>query len=421
MTTARDLAARVLVRVMRDQSFAAAALETELSRSPGLDARDRGLATELVYGTLRVLPWIISEIDSRAKKPTEGLPWEARATLWVAAEQLYFMRVPAFAAVDEAVTAVRRAAGPKVAGFANAMLRRIARERPPPDDQDALRVRALIASCPADIREALVRALGDEGAHAFLQETASPPLGLRVREASARSRVLERLAAAHPNAQLEEGKLSPLCINARGIGNKPQSLEGYDSGEISIQEEGSQAVALSVEARPGERVLDACAGRGNKTAVLALSGASVDACDNDPRKLERLATDLARLHVAANATFAVDWTVGSGDVRGEYDAVLVDAPCSGIGTLRRRPELALRAHPPLSERTELQRAIAKAAAHHVARAGRFIYAVCSVAREEAEDVIESLEDFEVVKSRRLLPHVDHTDGYFVACLRRKVL
>jgi 16S rRNA (cytosine967-C5)-methyltransferase len=411
LPNARTVAARVLVRVMRDQSFAAAALETELSRAAQLEPRDRALATELVYGSLRVLPFLSAELDARAKRPIESLPWEARAALWVAAEQIFFLRVPAFAAVDEAVTAVKRAAGPHVAGFANAILRKLA-AAPKPD-----RAEAVLASCPRDLFDALVRALGEDGARAFVSETKPPPVGLRVREAGAREDVMKRLAAAYPSAELRAGTVSPLAILARGIG-KPQSLPGFAEGEISVQEEGSQAVALAAGARAGETVLDACAGRGNKTGVLALSGANVDACDRDPRKLDRLREDLARIGVAPRATYAVDWSVGSGEVTGTYDAVLVDAPCSGTGTLRRRPELLLRPRTDLRERTKLQRAIALAAAAHVAPGGRFVYAVCSVLREEAEDVISALP-LEPTGSERLLPYIHGTDGYFLASFRKR--
>jgi len=423
--TARDVAARVLVRVVRDSSFAAAALEAEFGRAK-LDDRDRAFTTELVYGTLRVLPFIESEIDSRAKKPTSGLPWDARAALWIAVQQIFFMRVPPFAAVDETVTAVRKAGGSKMSGFANAILRKIA-AAPKPE-----RARALFESCPSDLRDALVRALGDDGARQFLSESAPPPVGLRVRSEDAIEAMTKRIAEAKPNAELARGRVSPLCINARGVG-KPQSLPGYAEGDLSIQEEGSQLIALSLGVTKGERVLDACAGRGNKTGVLAVQGANVDACDRDPRKLDRLAEDLARLHVAARA-FAVDWTVGSGDVSGEYDAVLVDAPCSGVGTLRRRPELALRERAPLADRTAAQRAIALAASKHVTRGGRFVYAVCSVLREEAEDVVEALAasglepaPFAGTSAKnaasgagamRLLPYIHGTDGYFLASFRR---
>jgi 16S rRNA (cytosine967-C5)-methyltransferase len=105
-------------------------------------------------------------------------------------------------------------------------------------------------------------------------------------------------------------------------------------------------------------------------------------------------------------------------VEGTYDAILVDAPCSGVGTLRRRPELALRPLKALGDRTELQRAIVRRAASHLHRDGRLVYAVCSVLTEEAEEVVEGVADLlEPVSSRRLLPAIDGTDGYFIATLR----
>ena len=141
-------------------------------------------------------------------------------------------------------------------------------------------------------------------------------------------------------------------------------------------------------------MLDACAGRGNKTGVLARAVApdgGVDACDSSPSKLERLGEDLARLGLRARATFAVDWTVGSGDVRGEYDRVLVDAPCTGVGTLRRRPEIALRREAAdLTAKAQQQLAIAARAAEHVRPGGALVYVVCSVLREEGEDVVDAL-------------------------------
>ncbi|MBX3264528.1 MAG: RsmB/NOP family class I SAM-dependent RNA methyltransferase, partial [Labilithrix sp.] len=219
---------------------------------------------------------------------------------------------------------------------------------------------------------------------------------------------------------------------------------GYDEGAWTPQEEGSQLVALALGARPGEAVLDACAGRGNKTGLLAraVGGAgSVDAADVHPKKLERLTRELERIGRRPRATFAVDWSRGTGDAaapdpRG-YDRVLVDAPCSGTGTLRRRPELALRrAAADVDELAALQRAILARAATLVRPGGRLVYAVCSVLREEAEDVLAAAtagaglepSPFDSPAAAavagggttlRLLPHEHGTDGYFVASLRRR--
>lgn len=438
--TARDVAARVLGRVEQDGAFAAAALESELTGTVQLEPRNRALATELVYGALRVEPWLLEEVKRFTPRGIESLDGMVRAHLLVGAYQLFFTRVPAFAAVSEAVETLRLARGPRMAAFANAVLRKVAL-RAEAESGPELREQAIVASTPAWLREALDRALGVEGGRALLASGAEPPpVALRLEKPAERDEWLAKLRAAVPAATFEPGRVSPLAILARGAG-KPQSLPGWQEGAWTIQEEGSQLAVLAVGARPGETVLDACAGRGNKAGVLAravLPDGAADAADSSPSKLQRLEQDLARLGVRIRSTHAVDWSVGSGDVPSGYDRVLVDAPCSGVGTLRRRPEIALRREPAdLPARTHAQVAIASRVADHVRPGGALVYVVCSVLREECEDVIDALvaarpelapAAFDSAEARivagdatsfRLLPHVHGTDGYFVAMLRRR--
>jgi 16S rRNA (cytosine967-C5)-methyltransferase len=436
---ARDVAARVLVRVAKDEAFASATLEAELGRAVQLEPRDRALATELVYGSLRVEPWLREEVGRFAPRGIDSVDARVRAHLVLAAYQLFFTRVPAFAAVSEAVEAVKKERGPRVGAFANAVLRKVATRAETLDAAE--RDEAIVVSTPAWLREGLERALTAEGARAFLKAgIESPAVALRVEDAGERDAWIERLRAAAPEGSFEAGRVSPRAILVRGAG-KPQSLPGWNDGAWTVQEEGSQLAALAVGAREGETVLDACAGRGNKTGVLARAvgpGGAVDACDSGPSKLERLREELGRLGLGVRATFAVDWTVGSGDVAGEYDRVLVDAPCTGVGTLRRRPEIVLRREATdLAAKTREQIAITSRAAEHVRPGGALVYVVCSVLREEAEDVIAAVlaarpelapAPFEAPAARavcgeatsfRVLPHVHGTDGYFVAMLRRR--
>jgi 16S rRNA (cytosine967-C5)-methyltransferase len=432
--SARDLAARVLARVDKDAAFASAALDAELARAVQLAGRDRAFATELVYGSLRVLPWLRNEIVRFAPRGIDTLDAHVRAHLIIAAYQLFFTRVPAFAAVSEAVDAVSRERGARVAAFANAVLRKLAERAASVDD--SLREEAIVASAPPWMREALDRALSPSGAREFLLSGKEPPaVALRVERAEDRDAWLERLRAAVPEGSFESGRASPLAILARGAG-KPQKLPGWAEGAWSVQEEGSQLAALAVGARAGEEVLDACAGRGNKTAVLAravgLHGA-VDVADASGAKLERLGSELARLGLHARHVFPVDWSIGSGEVTGTYDRVLVDAPCTGVGTLRRRPEIALREQPPdLAATARTQLAIASRAARHLRPGGVLVYVVCSVLREEGEDVVAALTQArpelepapfdtggQAWSVLRLLPGVHGTDGYFVARLRSR--
>ncbi|WP_394826214.1 16S rRNA (cytosine(967)-C(5))-methyltransferase RsmB [Pendulispora albinea] len=443
--SARSVAAEVLTRVERDHAFASAALDAEIARSPQLGPRDRALATELAYGSLRVRRWLEGRLGRHATRPIEKLDPRVRVQLVLAAFQLFFLeRVPKFAAVSEAVSAVRTSKGPEVAAFANAILRKLAREAEA--EAAGLDLEAVaVESAPPWLFETLSRSLGPAGARAYLRSALMPPPnGICVHNASARDHWLNRLRDAAPQAEFEAGTISPHAIRARSAG-RLHTLPGYAEGAWTLQEEGSQLVALALGARPGDAVLDACAGRGNKTAILA--GAvgptgAVDAADLHPAKLVRLRTELTRLGLTPRATYAVDWSVGAGEVAGTYDRILVDAPCSGTGTLGRRPDLYIRRAPDdLARLTALQVAILSRTVDRLKPGGRLVYVVCSVLREEGEEVVERLlaarpemepTPFEGEPAARLatevqagdtklrlLPHKHGTDGYFLASLVKR--
>jgi 16S rRNA (cytosine967-C5)-methyltransferase len=235
----------------------------------------------------------------------------------------------------------------------------------------------------------------------------------------------------------ERGRVSPRARLLRGEGD-PRKNEGYAQGAFLLQEEGAQMVGLSLGARPGERVLDACAGRGQKTSLLIEqvgSAGQVWASDSYPKKLEALAEECRRLQLALPETRALDWTIGSADVPRDFDRVLVDAPCTGTGTLRRRPELALRLGPEDPARlSELAERILRRASEHARVGGRVLFAVCSVLRAECEELVQRVADVlepipfdapelqpELARttSFRLGPTHSGTDGYFVASFRRR--
>ncbi len=434
--TARTVAAAVLVRVSQNKAFASAALESELGAAVQLDPRDRGLATEIVYGTLRTLGFLESRIISFSSRPLERIDPKVRAHLAAAAYQIYFLtRVPKFAAVNDAVDAVNEASGSKVGGFANAILRKIATDA---ETNPVAFADAMTASAPAWLRDALTRSLGGEAAaKEFIASAAEPTdVGICVYDASRRDDWISRLSASAPDGQFRAGEFSPHAIRAKNAG-RPQDLEGFASGALTIQEEGSQLVALSLGAKIGDKILDACAGRGNKTALLAHEvgeTGAVDAADSHPKKLERLTIELERSHVHPRETFAVDWTLGMGDVQeAAYDRVLVDAPCSGTGTIRRRPEIfARRSENDLPSLAALQSAILARASGAVKPGGVLVYAVCSILKDECEDVVADFlsnnpkfesqpfsRDFVRkiagdASTLRLLPSVHGTEGYFLA-------
>jgi 16S rRNA (cytosine967-C5)-methyltransferase len=414
------VAARVVARVLEDDAYVAAALDAELRRHQQLDARERALATELCYGTLRTEPALRARLLQHAPRGVSDT--RVLAQLLVAAYQILLLeRVPAFAAVDAAVTAVKRERGPRVAGFANAVLRKLTRT-----GEKLTQAQALRESVPDWLWQALLRDVGEQQASALI--TTEAVTGLRRRLGASEPEWLEALPA---------GRVSPVARLVRGEGD-PRQKPGFESGAFSVQEEGAQVVGLALGARAGERVLDACAGRGQKATLLAerMDEGRLVAADLYPEKLEAMASELTRLHLPPIETRGVDWTVGQGGLPDDFDRVLVDAPCSGSGTLRRRPEILRRLQPGDPERLgRLAESILRSAASRARRGGTVLFAVCSVLREECEDVVGRVTDVlepapfdapelaaELVSGRsalRLLTGLHGTDGYFMASFRRR--
>jgi 16S rRNA (cytosine967-C5)-methyltransferase len=426
--TARSIAAHVLQRVLKDRAYAAAALDAEFERTPELDPRDRALATEIAYGALRTRGALLEALRALAPRGLKERDYATITQLLVAAYQILFLsRVPAFAAVDDAVRAIRSVRGKRVAGFANALLRRLADQPPAISASEAI-----LANAPGWLRAEVEAVLGAEDAVRLLgggdASGEDALVGLRVRAGAAESAWLEGAV---------RGRLSPLCRKVPRSGDLRRRPE-FEQGLFVIQEEAAQFVALALGVRPGERVLDACAGRGQKTMLFTEQlgdNGEVWAADLHPSKLEVLRAEHARLGLRAPETRAVDWTRGPGDVGDGFDRVLVDAPCSGIGTLRRRPELLTRLGPGDPARlAEQAAAILRRAATRTRAGGRVVFAVCSVLRVESEEVVERVADVllpapfdapEVVDvfgasatSFRLHPAAHGTDGFFVASFVR---
>jgi 16S rRNA (cytosine967-C5)-methyltransferase len=422
---ARAVAARALLRVERDKAFAAAALDAELERARSLPTRERALATELLYGTLRSEKVLLENIEKHTPRGVDDPI--TRAHLLIAAYQILVLeRIPTFAAVDSAVTEARKARGPRVAGFVNAVLRKLGASGRKLDRAQVIR-----DSAPSWLYERLARCVGDEEALVLLgAEPEAPRLCLRLTQGAALPAWL---------AEAEAARLAPHAVRVPAQSGDPRKQPGFAEGTFTIQEEGAQLVGLLLGARPGDKVLDTCAGRGQKTALLRERvGAEGElwASDVHPRKLEQLNEEFTRLKLALPRTAAVDFSVGPGSVPDGFDRVLVDAPCTGTGTLRKRPEIAARLAPDDPERLgELATRIVRQAATRTKPGGRLVFAVCSVLPEEGEAVVERVADllepvpFDAPElaalalgeqtALRLLPKRHGTDGYFVASFRRR--
>jgi 16S rRNA (cytosine967-C5)-methyltransferase len=433
---ARLRAAEVLTRTEADGAFAAAALDAAIARAPSLGVRDRGLATELVYGALRTLPVLDAELARFAKNGARSIaeldPW-SRNVLRVAVYQVLALdRIPPSAAVDAAVDALKRWRSKGLAGFANAVLRRIAGERPEPLPADQ-RVTLALRAIPVAVRVRIGSLLGQEAVESVLRAALqrSAVSSVRVNPLRIdREALMERLQRERAGAVITPGKRSELALSIEHAGDLSYT-SAWKEGLFDIQEEGAQVVALMAGAKPGMSVLDLCAGRGGKSAVLATQMAgrgTLHAVDQHPAKLETLRANLARLGLSDHlslATFAVDLTVGDGDLAKAappdgYDVVMVDAPCSGLGTLAHRPDLMLRLRDASAwrELTAIQTTVLERAVRWVRPGGVLLYAVCTLTAEEGDAPVEAMlakrPGWAAAHERTVLrPDIDGTDGFVI--------
>ncbi len=388
--TAREVAAIVLERVENGSAFASLALDAELERAK-LDRRDAGLATEIVYGALRVLPDLDAVIGRNLSRPDTKLDPLVQAVLRAGVYQLLYLdRVPAHAIVDAAVGFLSRKRNKKVAGFGNALLRRIAR------DEVGKHTRATMM-LPTWLQDALIAGVGQRRFEQVTQTHHVPGLCLRIAPRRIeRDALIERLRASSAEIMVTASALSPWGVLVTGAGD-PRKLPGYDDGLFTVQEEGAQIVTLACGVKPGEHVLDACAGHGGKATWFAHAAGEhgrVTAFDLHERKLERLVKEAARLgeNIERISTLPVDLSVGTGGVAHTFDRVIVDAPCTGTGTLMRRPELALRLRADDPPRlAKLQRTIVESAARLLKPNGVLVYAICSLTKTEGRDVIDAID------------------------------
>jgi 16S rRNA (cytosine967-C5)-methyltransferase len=439
--SARGLAAQVLLRVLKEDAYGAAALSAELSRS-ALSSRDRALATEITYGVLRTDKHLRRRLGQYAKVKESDL--SLLVHLLVAAYQIEFLdRVPARAAVHEAVELIGQSRDSRVAGFANAILRRLAeaaeKERVPLRE-------AVYASAPSWLRKRLIRDVGEDAADSLLVPGRAPLPTIRVNGPSPSSSLLSSLS------EFLEEDCEPVAEVPNAYryirGGDPRRRPEYEAGEFVVQELGAQLIGHALGVMPGDRVLDVCAGRGQKTSLLkSQAGAlgTVVATDVHEHKVRALQEEMNRQGHEVQARAWDFTTPPPPEFLDYFDRVLVDAPCSGVGTLARRPEILRRLGPEDPARlAELQLAILRQAALTLRPGGTLLFATCSVLSEEGENVIAALLGsggglpFSLVEdtpslsidsalfpgglapssSLRLLPKIHGTDGYFAARLRR---
>jgi 16S rRNA (cytosine967-C5)-methyltransferase len=426
---ARAAAARAIGAVLDGKSLNQC-LPPQLERTP---ERDRALVQQLCYGTLRQAPLLQALLDQLLQKPLRERDRDVQGLLLCGLYQLVGTRVPDHAAVSETVAATARLNKAWARGMTNAVLRRYLRER------DALHTHLAPAARlahPGWLLEALQAQWPGQWQQIVDANNQRPPMTLRVNLLrGSRDDYLARLSDAGIGAR--PGTLSPAAIYL----DTPMdvtALPGFGDGDVSVQDEAAQLAAPLLGVLPGHRVLDACAAPGGKTGhllELAPDMQSMTAMDIDATRLSRVADNLQRLGLHAELCTGDGARPPAAIANSRFDRILLDAPCSASGVIRRHPDVKLLRRPAdIAGFSRQQRDILAGLWPRLAPGGRLLYVTCSVLEDENRMTVEAFikatpdacavalpEEYgEAAGSgRQLLPDTDGGDGLFYALLERK--
>lgn len=433
--SAREVALNCLIACEKQGAWSDGYLRNAI-RQAGLDGRDAGLCTRLVFGVQQnrlLLDWYLARFSS--VKPEKMEP-PVRGALRLGLYQLLFMdRIPVHAAVNESVTLTRkRSRNPRSAALVNAVLRAVERERkeglPQPEE---LSVRY---SHPEWLVRELTGAVGPEEIEALLAaDNGEPPIQAQVNtlKATAEKAAAELTAAGvtvRPHPWL------PDCLELEDTGNL-EGLDAFQNGTIYIQDAAARLAVLAAGPEPGMAVLDACAAPGGKSFAAAIAmgdSGSICSCDIHPHKQALIEQGANRLGIRSITAAVMDGKTFDPELAGRFDLVIADVPCSGLGIIRKKPDIRYKDPEPLGGLPGVQRAILENVSRYVRPGGVLLYATCTLLRRENEAVVSwfldkdtnfTVEPFTlpgpVGASEGMVtlwPHRHGTDGFFFAKLRR---
>lgn len=447
--SAREAALRALRDIDVKEAYANLALDAHLTRSK-LEGRDRALATEIVYGVTRrrgTVDWAIAQVATR---PLAQIDPYIRNILRAAVYQILYMeRIPHSAAVDEAVNLARQYGHEGVAKFVNGVLRNFLRKLPtlpwPDPAQDPTKALAIEHSHPEWLVQAWSSRFGREDAIKLMESSNRiPPLTIRVNTLKGdRQQTAEALA--NEGIKTEPTPHSPygLIIHDLTSASHLDKLKAMKAGLFAVQDESSMLVAPVVNPQPGQTIIDVAAAPGGKTthmAELMNNEGRIIAVDVHEHKIDLVEQNAKRLSIKIIEGLCLDAREIGKLMANRADAVLCDVPCSGLGTLARRPDARWRKTPKdVEELVPIQRAILESASLAVKPGGTLVYSTCTIEPRENQEMvaafIQNNPDFTFDDIRpylppslaqdaqdgwiQLLPHIHGTDGFFIARLRRK--
>lgn len=432
-TQERWTAYETLTRVEKGGAYSNIALREAL-RPAGLDARQRAFCSALVYGVLERKLTLDRVLTPFLSRPISKLDPQVLCILRLGVYQLLYMdSVPAPAAVDQCVALCRRAGKQSAAGFINGVLRSFVRAGcpVPPPKGDLFARMGEEYSAPRRLAELLCRSYGEENARLILENTlVAAPLAIRVNTLKTDAAALRARLDEEGAVSMEGPDENALLLS--GVGNL-EELPSFRAGLFHVQDVSSQLCARALDARPGMRVLDCCAAPGGKSftaAQMMENRGEIFSCDLHPHKTALIGAGARRLGIDIIVPLAQDAAV-TREGWGLFDRVLCDVPCSGLGVIRRRPEIKYKDFAAFDALPEVQYKILENSANYCKPGGLLVYSTCTLNPAENERVVErflgACPAFSESAAAALggewkktvLPLCERDgDGFFVAVLRR---
>ncbi len=444
---AREIAVKALNKVLREAAYSNIALKNELQNSE-LSKVDKALVTEIVNGTLKNLSridWIISQFTNTRKKKLD--PW-IEDILRCGVYQIMFLdRIPDSAVCNESSELARKLGHEGTVKFVNGVLRNISRSKDaikyPDRNSNIVEYLSVFYSHPAWIVKKFIADYGVEFAEEMLKaNNQTPPFCIRTNSLKIeRSKLMEILEAE--GIEYEEGMYNTEAIYIRGT-SSIEDRQSFINGYYQIQDESSMLVGHVINPKPGDTILDMCSAPGGKATHLAElmnNTGTIIARDVHQHKLRLIDESCKRLGISIIKTELYDAKKLDETLVGKVDKVLLDAPCSGLGVIRRKPDLRYKKKQDnFSELSKLQLEILEKAGRYVKPEGVLIYSTCTINKDENINVVNSfitsnkefyLESIEGLLPDKLkvqgaergyielYPNINHTDGFFIARLRRK--
>ena len=438
--SARATALRVLVSCRNNGAWADAALKAQISRD-GLSGPDAALCSRIVYGVMQNRMLLDFYIGAYCTQKPDHLQPPLLEILRIGAYQIIYLdKIPDSAAVNTSVELAKLAKRGQASGLVNAVLRKLSQNKkalPPVPERDDVQRLSIQYSHPKWFVKRLVSLLGREEAERFLAcDNQIAPITVQVNPLKTTLEALtEELQQA--GISVQPHSWVPDCLELSGTGDLA-ALPSFREGKFLVQDLAARLVSLIAGIRPGQKVLDVCAAPGGKSlsAAFAMAGnGSIVACDLHENKLKRIQESADRLGVNIITTQAADGRVFRPEWEASFDTVLVDAPCSGLGIIRKKPDTRYKKADDLFTLPVVQAAILDNAARYVRPGGTLVYSTCTILPEENEQVTEAflaehadfgLEPFELPLpvgksdgSLTLWPQRHDTDGFYICRMTRR--